>query len=199
LYAFTYQRPTTVRQAASLLAKHEEAKLLAGGQLDPDHEIAPGRSPQIIDMSKIEGLGGIEVKGRSLVIGAMTPHAEVATSPLGSRPSGARSTRRPHRRSGRATTGHDRRLGRQQRSERRLSGRLPWARRHHRDATSGAFKADDFFKGLFETALESDEIITKVMFPAPKKAAYVKFPIRRRAMRWWRVRVKPAAPTSAWR
>jgi len=37
-------------------------------------------------------------------------------------------------------------------------------------------KADDFFKGLFETALESDEIITKVMFPIPKKAAYVKFP-----------------------
>jgi carbon-monoxide dehydrogenase medium subunit len=37
-------------------------------------------------------------------------------------------------------------------------------------------KADDFFKGLFETALESDEIITKVMFPTPKKAAYVKFP-----------------------
>jgi carbon-monoxide dehydrogenase medium subunit len=37
-------------------------------------------------------------------------------------------------------------------------------------------KADDFFKGLFETALESDEIITKVMFPIPKKAAYIKFP-----------------------
>jgi carbon-monoxide dehydrogenase small subunit len=38
--------------------------------------------PQIIDMSKIEGLSGIEVKGRSVIIGAMTPHAEVATSPL---------------------------------------------------------------------------------------------------------------------
>ena len=37
-------------------------------------------------------------------------------------------------------------------------------------------KADDFFKGLFETALENDEIITKVMFPTPQKAAYVKFP-----------------------
>ncbi|HEV2955748.1 MAG TPA: carbon monoxide dehydrogenase, partial [Xanthobacteraceae bacterium] len=37
-------------------------------------------------------------------------------------------------------------------------------------------KADDFFKGMFETALEDDEIITKVMFPLVKKAAYVKFP-----------------------
>ena len=36
--------------------------------------------------------------------------------------------------------------------------------------------ADEFFKGLFETALEGDEIITKVQFPVPQKAAYVKFP-----------------------
>ena len=36
-------------------------------------------------------------------------------------------------------------------------------------------KPEEFFKGLFTTALESDEIITKVMFPVPKKAAYVKF------------------------
>jgi carbon-monoxide dehydrogenase medium subunit len=35
--------------------------------------------------------------------------------------------------------------------------------------------ADDFFKALFETALEADEIITKVSFPVPKKAAYQKF------------------------
>jgi carbon-monoxide dehydrogenase medium subunit len=36
-------------------------------------------------------------------------------------------------------------------------------------------KAEEFFQGLFTTALESDEIITKVMFPVPKKAAYQKF------------------------
>jgi carbon-monoxide dehydrogenase medium subunit len=36
--------------------------------------------------------------------------------------------------------------------------------------------ADEFFKGMFETALEADEIITKVQFPKPSKAAYVKFP-----------------------
>src|SRR5258708_29981495 len=83
MYAFTYHRPTTVRQAASLLAKHEEAKLLAGGHtLIPTMKLRLAGPPQIIDMSKIEGLGGIEVKGRSLVIRAMPPHAEDATSPL---------------------------------------------------------------------------------------------------------------------
>ena len=44
--------------------------------------------------------------------------------------------------------------------------------------------ADDFFKGMYETALAADEIITAVSFPVPKKAAYVKFPNRRRASRW---------------
>src|ERR1700730_5981016 len=83
MYAFTYHRPATVRQAASLLAKHEEAKLLAGGHtLIPTMKLRLAGPPQIIDMSKIEGLTGIEVKGRSVIIGAMTPHAEVATSPL---------------------------------------------------------------------------------------------------------------------
>src|SRR6202040_697198 len=42
--------------------------------------------------------------------------------------------------------------------------------------TKRRLKADDFFKGMFETALEPDEIITKVVFPLPKKAGYVKFP-----------------------
>ena len=41
--------------------------------------------------------------------------------------------------------------------------------------TSARLKPEEFFQGLFTTALESDEIITKVMFPLPKKAAYVKF------------------------
>src|SRR5260370_34487267 len=84
MYAFTYHRPTTVRQAANLLAKHEEAKLLAGGHtLIPTMKLRLAGPPQIVDMAKIEGLSGIEVKGRSVIIGAMTAHAEGATSPLG--------------------------------------------------------------------------------------------------------------------
>jgi carbon-monoxide dehydrogenase medium subunit len=176
MYAFTYHRPTTVRQAAGLLAKHEEAKLLAGGHtLIPTMKLRLAGPPQIIDMSKIEGLSGIEVKGRSLVIGAMTPHAEVANSPLVQQTIPALAS---------------------------LAGRIGDPAVRHRGTIGGSvanndpnadypagclglgativtnkrrIKADDFFKGLFETALEPDEIITKVSFPIPKKAAYQKF------------------------
>jgi carbon-monoxide dehydrogenase medium subunit len=177
MYAFTFHRPTTVRQAAGLLAKHEEAKLLAGGHtLIPTMKLRLAGPPQIIDMSKIEGLASIEVTGRSLVIGAMTRHADVATSPL-------------VQQSIPALAG--------------LAGRIGDPAVRHRGTIGGSvanndpnadypaaclglgativtnkrrIKADDFLKGLFETALESDEIITKVMFPIPKKAAYIKFP-----------------------
>jgi len=177
MYAFTFHRPTTVRQAAGLLARNEEAKLLAGGHtLIPTMKLRLAGPPQIIDMSKIEGLAGIEVKGRSLVVGAMTRHAEVANSPLVQQALPALAS---------------------------LAGRIGDPAVRHRGTIGGSvanndpdadypaaclglgativtnkrrIKADDFFKGLFETALESDEIITKVMFPIPKKAAYVKFP-----------------------
>ena len=177
MYAFTFHRPTTVRQAAGLLARNEEAKLLAGGHtLIPTMKLRLAGPPQIIDMSKIEGLAGIEVKGRSLVVGAMTRHAEVANSPLVQQAIPALAS---------------------------LAGRIGDPAVRHRGTIGGSvanndpnadypaaclglgativtnkrrIKADDFFKGLFETALESDEIITKVMFPIPKKAAYVKFP-----------------------
>ena len=177
MYAFTFHRPTTVRQAAGLLARNEEAKLLAGGHtLIPTMKLRLAGPPQIIDMSKIEGLAGIEVKGRSLVVGAMARHAEVANSPLVQQAIPALAS---------------------------LAGRIGDPAVRHRGTIGGSvanndpnadypaaclglgativtnkrrMKADDFFKGLFETALESDEIITKVMFPIPKKAAYVKFP-----------------------
>jgi aerobic carbon-monoxide dehydrogenase medium subunit len=83
MYAFTQHRPATVRQAASLLTKEEEAKLLAGGHtLIPTMKLRLAGPKHIVDLSKVEGLTGIEMKGRSLVIGAMTPHVEVATSPV---------------------------------------------------------------------------------------------------------------------
>jgi carbon-monoxide dehydrogenase medium subunit len=83
MYAFTQHRPATVRQAASLLAKQEEAKLLAGGHtLIPTMKLRLAGPKHLVDLSKVEGLTGIEMKGRSLTIGAMTPHVEVETSPI---------------------------------------------------------------------------------------------------------------------
>ena len=134
MYAFNYHRPTTVRQAVNLLAK-DSGRQAAGRRphADPDDEAAARAAVRTSSTSRrIEGLSGIELKGRSIVIGAMTRHAEVATSPVvqGGAP-GARRARRPDRRSGGAPPRHDRRLARQQRSERRLSGGVPRPRRDH--------------------------------------------------------------------
>src|ERR1700756_3267767 len=83
MYAFTFHRPQTVRQAAGLLGKNEEAKLLAGGQtLLPTMKLRLAGPPQIVDMTLIEGLSGIEQSGRAVTIGAMTRHYEVNTSPV---------------------------------------------------------------------------------------------------------------------
>src|SRR5258706_1560284 len=83
MYEFKYHRPATVRQAANLLVKNEDAKLIAGG-----HTVVPVMRPRIaspphlVDLSHVEGLDTIEMKGRSLVIGATAKHADVATSAI---------------------------------------------------------------------------------------------------------------------
>ncbi len=92
MYEFKFHRPTTVRQAAGLLARQEEAKLLAGGHtLIPTMKLRLAGPKHIIDMSQIEGLSGIEMKGRSLVVGALHPRM--------SRSRPRRSSRRTSRRS----------------------------------------------------------------------------------------------------
>ena len=176
MYAFTFHRPTTLRQAVNLLAKHEEAKLLAGGHsLIPVMKLRLASPGVLIDLSKVEGLRGVELKGRSLVIGAMTPHGEVAGSKevienlpgLASVPG---SIGDPHVRQagtiGGSIANNDPNsdypaacLG--------LGATIITSKRR--------IAADDFFTGMFSTALESDEIITKISFPVAKKAAYQKF------------------------
>jgi carbon-monoxide dehydrogenase medium subunit len=133
MYAFTFHRPTTVRQAVNLLAKHEDAKLLAGGHsLIPVMKLRLANPPLLIDLSKVEGISGVELKGRSIVVGAMTRHVEVANSQVAkdNLPALAMvpgSIGDPHVREAR----NDRRIGRQQRSKCGLSCRLPGPRRDH--------------------------------------------------------------------
>src|ERR1700752_1473493 len=83
MYAFTFHRPQTVRQAAGMLTKNEDAKLLAGGQtLLPTMKLRLAGPPQIVDMTLIEGLSGIEQSGRPLTAPPMTRHYEVNASPV---------------------------------------------------------------------------------------------------------------------
>ncbi|MGZ5803368.1 MAG: FAD binding domain-containing protein [Xanthobacteraceae bacterium] len=176
MYAFTYHRASGLRQAGNLLAKLDDPKILAGGQtLLPTMKQRLASPANLIDLGQIEGMSGVELKGRSLVIGAMTRHADVANSPIVQENLPALAA---------------------------LAGMIGDPAVRHRGTIGGSLAnndpnadypaaalglgativtskrkivADDFFKGLFETALEADEIITKVSFPIAKKAGYYKF------------------------
>ena len=176
MYAFTYHRPTTVRQAVNLLAKNSEAKLLAGGHsLLPVMKLRLASPSALIDMGRIEGLSGIELKGRSLVIGAMTRHMDVATSqvvkdalPVLAEVAGMIGDPAVrHRGTLGGALAHNDPNADYPAAVLGLGATIITSKRR--------IPADEFFKGMFETALASDEIITKVSFPLAKKAAYQKF------------------------
>ena len=177
MYDFAYYRPSSVRQAVNLLAKVPDAKLLAGGQtLIPTMKQRLASPANLIDLSLGPELAGIQLKGRSLDIGAMTRHADVADSAVvqANLPAiGALA--------GKIGDPHVRHMGTIGGS---VANNDPNADYPAAVLGTGAtiitnkrkIAADAFFTGLFETALEADEIITKVSFPLVKKAAYVKFP-----------------------
>ena len=176
MYNFTYHRASGLRQATNMLGKFEDAKLLAGGQtLLPTMKLRLASPGDIIDLNKIEGLATIELKGRNLVIGAMTRHADVASSPVVQQAIPALAAL-AHM-IGDPAVRHRGTIGGS------IANNDPNADYPAACLALGAtivttkrkIVADDFFKSLFETALEPDEIITKVSFPIPKKAAYQKF------------------------
>jgi carbon-monoxide dehydrogenase medium subunit len=176
MYNFTYHRANGLRQATNMLGKFEEAKLLAGGQtLLPTMKQRLASPANIIDLNKIDGISGVELKGRNVVIGAMTRHADVANSPVVQQNIPAL-----------AALAHM--IGDPAVRHRGTIGGSIANNDPNADYPAAALGlaatiittkrkivADDFFKGLFETVLEADEIITKVSFPVPKKAAYQKF------------------------
>ncbi len=176
MYEFKYHRPGTVRQAANLLIKNEDAKVIAGGHtLLPVMKQRLASPPHLVDLSHIEGLDGIEMKGRSLVIGATATHHAVATSAVVGEAIPALAELAGM--IGDPAVRHKGTIGGS------LANNDPTADYPAACLALGAtivtnkrrLKPEEFFQGLFTTSLESDEIITKVMFPVAKKAAYVKF------------------------
>jgi carbon-monoxide dehydrogenase medium subunit len=176
MYAFNFHRPTTLRQAVNLLAKSDDPKLLAGGHsLVPVMKLRLAAPATIIDLSQVKELTGIELKARSLEIGAMTRHRDVANSPIvqEAMPGLARvpgAIGDPHVRN-RGTIGGS------------IANDDPNADYPAACLGLGAtiitnkrrIQADDFFVSMFETALEPDEIITRVSFPLTRKCGYEKF------------------------
>lgn len=176
MYEFKYHRPATVRQAANLLAKNEDSKLVAGGQtLLPVMKQRLASPPHLIDLGAVPDLNTIEMKGRSLVIGAMTTHAEVANSAVVKENLPALAELAGL--IGDPAVRHRGTIGGS------LANNDPTADYPAACLALGAtivtnkrrLKAEEFFQGLFTTALEDGEIIVRVMFPLAKKAAYIKF------------------------
>ncbi len=176
MHNFTYHRPSTLAEAGELFAGAEDPVYLAGGQtLIPTLKQRLRQPSDVIDLSRLVELRGIAVRPAAIEIGAMTRHAEIAASP-------------DVRRLIPGLAGMAEEIGDPQvRNMGTLGGALansdPAADYPAAVVALGAvihtptraIAADDFFTGLFETALTPGEMIVKVTFPIPKRAAYMKF------------------------
>ncbi len=176
MYSFEYHRPHSLSGAVADLAR-ADAKALAGGQtLLPTMKQRLAQPSALIELQDVPELRGIAREGDAIVIGALTRHIEVSQSPavkaaIPALAALAGGIGDPHVRA-RGTIGGS------------LANNDPAADYPAAALGLGAtivtdkrrIAADDYFKGLFETALEPGELIVKVSFPIPQKAAYVKFP-----------------------
>ena len=175
MYDFSYQRPGSIDDAVKILAGDPEAKALAGGMTYiPVLKQRLAKPTVVVDLAKL-GLSGVSVGANSVTIGAMTRHADVASN---------------------------KELAAKIPALAALAGMIGDEAVRHRGTIGGSIanndpaadypaaalalgatiktnkrsiSADDFFTGMFSTALEQDELITGVEFPVPEKAAYEKF------------------------
>ena len=177
MYDFAYHRPISLTEALTRLEAAPEPALLAGGMtLIPVLKQRLAMHSDLIDLSGIEELRGIRDDGEALVIGAMTEHAAVAGSALvrARIPALAQladAVGDPQVRN-RGTLGGS--IANNDPAADYPAGLLGLGATITTDRRE--IPADDFFTGLFETALEEAEIITAVSFPVPEQAGYVKFP-----------------------
>jgi carbon-monoxide dehydrogenase medium subunit len=177
MYEFNYHRPSSIDEASKILGDNDEAKLLAGGMtLLPTMKMRLASPSDLVDLSKIEGLADISDSGDAIEIGAMVRHAEVAASDVVRAAIPALSD---------------------------LADSIGDAQVRNRGTIGGSvansdpaadypaailglnavvktdrreISGDDYFKALFETALEPGEIVISVRFAKPERAAYSKFP-----------------------
>lgn len=177
MYETTYHRAGSVADAASMMASAEDGKYLGGGQtLLPTMKQRLAAPSDLIDLAKIADLQGISEAGGAIVIGAGTTHAEVASS-------AAVKSKLPGLATLAAGIGdpavrHKGTIGGS------IANNDPAADYPSALVALGAtvktnkreLAAEDFFTGMFETALEDDEIVTSVSFPVAAKSAYAKYP-----------------------
>lgn len=176
MYALNYVKVKSLAEAARMLAANPEAKLLAGGMtLVPTLKQRLAQPSHLVDIGALAELRGITAKGGTLTIGAATKHHEVATS-------GVVKKAIPALAQLAELIGDP-----QVRNLGTIGGSVanndPAADYPAAVLGLGAtvvtnkreIAADGYFQGMFTTALEEGEIITRIVFPVPRRAAYAKF------------------------
>lgn len=177
MHDFAYHRPASLEEALRLLAEGDDATPLAGGMtLLPTMKLRLAMPSALVDLGAVDALRGVRESGQGVEIGAMTTHAEVAANP-------AVRERLP------AVAALAARIGDPQvRNRGTIGGSVanndPAADWPAAVLAFGArivtnrreIAADEFFSGMFETALDAGELIVAFRFPAAARAAYAKFP-----------------------
>ena len=174
MYAFTFERPSTLAEAAQLATGG--AKVLAGGQtLLASMKQRLSQPEKLVDLSGIKDLTGIKREGDALVIGAMTRHMDVAASAdvRSAIPALADLAAHIGDRQVRAMGTLGGSVANNDPAACYPSAVLGLGATVH--TTQRKIAADDFFQGIFTTALNEGELITAISFPVPKAAAYLKF------------------------
>jgi len=174
MYTFDYQRPGSAADAKKAFAG--DARFLAGGQsLIQAMKLRLSQSERLVDLGGIADLKTIKVDGGKVVIGAMATHASVASSTEVRRAIPALAEL-----AGGIADPMVRNMG-------TIGGSIANADPAAcypaavlgLDATivtdQRSIPGESFFTGLYETALKPGELITSVSFPAPQKAAYMKY------------------------
>lgn len=175
--AIAYHRPSSLSEAARLAESDPDARMIAGGQsLLPSMKLGLLAPAALIDLGRLGELQGIRADGKSVTIGAMSTHAAVAASreiaeAIPALAKLAEGIGDPQVRN-RGTIGGS--LANSDPAADYPAAVLALNATLHTNRR--ALPADEFFKGLFETALLPGEIITAVRFPIPSQAAYEKFP-----------------------
>lgn len=184
MYQTTYHRPSSLAEAVTL-AGTEDAKILAGGHtLLPTMKQRLAAPTHLVDIGRLAELKGISVAGGVLAVGAATTHATVAGSAevkgaipaLASLASGIGDPHVRHAGTIGGSVANDDPAADYPAAVLGLGATVVTNKR--------SIAADDFFVGLFSTALEDGEIIVRFEFPVPARAAYMKFanPASRYAM-----------------
>lgn len=177
MYEFNVHKPGSVADAVAALKSADDGKYMAGGHtLIPTLKARLASPSDVVDLSNVAELKGIRQDGDAVVIGAMTTHAEVASSDVVRSQIPALAH----------LAGH---IGDPQvRNRGTIGGSIANAdpAADYPAAVVGlnatvhtnqrTIAADDFFTGLFDTALNEDEVVTAVSFPKPDRAGYQKFP-----------------------